>query len=114
MNPPYLVVLRCYRDRSGHGPHEARQLTGHSHGDHVGVLASGDESSVALTEPDLGFPTDLLDDVGWLFASQLQMSAHLGGVAIRPGAFDKSPSGMGTPAANSADHTEYRTSRAEF
>jgi hypothetical protein len=53
-----------------------------------------DESSIAFTEPDLGFPTDVLDDFGLFFESQLQMSAHLGGIAVGPGAFDESTSGM--------------------
>ena len=53
------------------------------------------ESSVTFTQSDLGFPTDVLDDFGLFFESQLQMSADLGGIAIRPGPFDQDASGMG-------------------
>ena len=59
------------------------------------MFASCHESSVAFTQPDLGFPTDVLDDFGLFFESQLQMSADLGGIAIGPGAFDQDASGMG-------------------
>ena len=95
MNPPDLLVVRCDRDRSGHGPHEARQLTGNRPGDHVGVCSSCDESSVACTAPDLGCPPAILADCGWCFESPLPLSAHLGWIALRPGAFDQSPSGLG-------------------
>jgi hypothetical protein len=94
-NPLSLVVVGCCRHLSGHGPPEARQLPRNGHSDHVGRLPSGDESSGACTEPDLGLPAEVLDDGGWLFESQLQRSAPLGWVAIGPGAFDQSPSDMG-------------------
>ena len=53
------------------------------------------ESSVAFTQPDLGLPADVLDDLGLFFQSQLQMSADLGGIAVGPGAFHQSPVGHG-------------------
>jgi hypothetical protein len=81
------VALRCHRNLLGNGPHKAHQLTGHGHGDYVGMLAFGHESSGALTQPDLGLPADILDDLGLCFQSPLQMSADLGGMAVRPGAF---------------------------
>ena len=74
---------------------QAHQLTGHGHGDHGGMFASCHESSGALTPPDLGLPADVLDDLGWCFQSPWQMSADLGGIAVGPGAFDQSPSGLG-------------------
>ena len=36
-----------------------------------------------------------LEAFGWLCESPLQRSAHLGWVALGPGAFDQGPSGMG-------------------
>ena len=59
------------------------------------MFAFGHESSVAFTQPDLGLPADILDDLGLFFQSQLQMSTDLGGIAVGPGAFHQSPSGMG-------------------
>ena len=61
----------------------------------LACLPRDDESSVTFTQPDLGFPTDVLDDFGLFFESQLQMSADLSGIAIGPGAFDQDASGMG-------------------
>jgi hypothetical protein len=40
---------------------------GDRHRDHVGMFAACDELAIALTQPDLGFPTDILDDFGLLF-----------------------------------------------
>jgi hypothetical protein len=57
--------LRCHGDLGGNGPHEPHQLTGHGHDHLVGMFPSGDQSSVALTQPHLGFPADVLDDFGW-------------------------------------------------
>jgi len=48
-----------------------------------------------LTESELGFPTNVLDDVGLFFQPQLQMSTDFGRIAVCPGAFDESSSGMG-------------------
>jgi hypothetical protein len=47
-----------------------------------------------LTQPALGFPTNVLDDFRVFFQAQLQMSTDLCGIALGPGAFDQSPSGM--------------------
>jgi hypothetical protein len=61
------------------------------------MFASCDESSGSVTQPDLGLPTDVLDDCWLFFASQLERSTDLGGRAVRPGAFDQSSSGVGIP-----------------
>jgi hypothetical protein len=89
------VDLRCYRNLLGNGPHESHSLTRNGHSDHVGMFASCHEASVALAQPDLGLPADVLDHLGLMFESQLQMAADLGGIAVGPGAFHQSPSGMG-------------------
>jgi hypothetical protein len=89
------VVLGGDRHLSGHGPHEARPLPRPGHGAHVGVLPACDESSVALTAPDLGLPAEVMAAFGLVFESPLQLSGHLGGVALGPGACDQSPSGLG-------------------
>ena len=95
--PLGLLDLRFYRNLLGNGPHASHQLTGHGHRDHVGMFASCDESSGSFTQPDLGLPTDVLDDFWLFFESQLEMSTDLGRIAVRPGAFDQSSSGVGIP-----------------
>ncbi len=40
LHPLARLGLRCDGALSGHGPHEASQLTGHGHGHDIGVLAS--------------------------------------------------------------------------
>ena len=95
--PLGLLDLRFYRNLLGNGPHESHQLTGNGHRDHVGMFASCDESSGSFTQPDLGLPTDVLDDFWLFFESQLEMSTDLGRIAVRPGAFDQSSSGVGIP-----------------
>ena len=59
------------------------------------MFASCRQASGAFAEPDLGLPTDVLDHFGLFFEPQLQMAADLGGIAIRPGAFDQDASSMG-------------------
>ena len=61
----------------------------------MGVFASCHEASVAFPEPHLGFPPDVLEHLGLFFEPSLQLSADLGGITIRPGAFDQDASGMG-------------------
>jgi hypothetical protein len=90
-----LLALRYYGNLFGNGPHEARQLTRNGHRDHVGMFASCHEPSVALTQPDLGLPADVLDDFWVLFKPQLEMPADLGGIPVGPGTFDQSSPGMG-------------------
>jgi hypothetical protein len=63
--------LRCHGDLFGDGPHEPHQLTGDGDDDLVGMFPSGDQSSVAFTQPHLGFPADVLDDFGLCFKPQL-------------------------------------------
>src|SRR5262245_26139115 len=53
------------------------------------MFASGHQVAVAFAQPDLGFPADVLDHLGLFFESQLEMSTDLGGIAVRPGAFDQ-------------------------
>ena len=50
---------------------------------------------VAPTEPDLGLPSDVLDDFGLVFQAQLQVPTDFGRIPVGPGAFDQSPSRMG-------------------
>ena len=87
-------VLWGYGHLLGNGPQESDELTGNGDGDHIAVLASCNKSPVTVTEPHLGFPTDVLDDFGLSFQSQLQVAAHLSRIAIGPGAFDQDASGM--------------------
>ena len=52
---------------------------------------------VAPTEPDLGLPSDVLDDFGLIFQAQWQMPTDFGRIPVSPGAFDQRPSRMGVP-----------------
>jgi hypothetical protein len=86
--PCAVLALGDYRDLLGNRPHASCQLTGNGHRDRGGMFAACDELPIAFTEPDLGFPTDVLDDFGLCFQSQVYVSADLGGIAVGPGPFD--------------------------
>jgi hypothetical protein len=88
-------VLHGARHLLGHGPYEASQFAGNGDRHHIGMFASCDEASIAFTEPHLRFPTDVLDDFGLFFESQLHMSAHLSRITLGPSAFDQDAAGMG-------------------
>jgi hypothetical protein len=61
------------------------------------VLAACEQWSRAFAQSDLGFPADVLDDVGVVFPSQVQVPTDVGGIAIGPGAFDEGTLGMAIP-----------------
>ena len=88
-------LLRFNVDLFGDRPDEPDQLPRHPYHHLVGMLASGDELSVAFAQAHLGFPTEVLQPLGFLLQSQLQMAAHFGRVAIGPGPFDPHATGMG-------------------
>jgi hypothetical protein len=79
----------------GHGPQEARPFAGHGDRHPMGLLAACDEASGALPEPHRRLPTAVLEDFGLCGEAQWPMSAALGGITIRPGAFDQDAAGMG-------------------
>jgi hypothetical protein len=76
-------------------PHKRDQLTGNGHAHRVGVFPSGDQTSIALAQPDLGLPADVLDGLGLSLESEGPMSPHLSWIPVRPGAFDQGATGMG-------------------
>ena len=88
---------RCDWNLLGHGPQASHALTGHGDGDDVRMLASCPTLSVAFAQPDLGLPADVLDHLGLFVASPWEMATDRGGRAGRPGAFDQSLAGMGSP-----------------
>ena len=88
-------LLRFNVDLFGDRPDEIDPLPRHGHHHLVGMLASGDELSVAFAQAHLGFPTEVLERLGLLLQSQLQMAAHFGRIAIGPGPFDQHAMGMG-------------------
>jgi hypothetical protein len=92
-----VVVFWGDRHLSGKSPHASRELTRHGDGDEVRLVAACHQWSGAFAAPDLGLPPEVLDPLGWLFASPWQRSAHLGGRALGPGPFDQSPSSLGVP-----------------
>lgn len=73
----------------GNGPHEGDQFPGYRRDGDVGVFAAADESAEALTEPDLGFPSNVLNDLGEPFIAFLDMRRDLGRVSIGPGSLDE-------------------------
>jgi hypothetical protein len=79
----------------GHRPQKPHQCTGNGHDHLVGMFASSDQAAVAFTPPTLCLPADILDGFGWPFEPQLQMSTELGRIALGPGPFNKSTTGMG-------------------
>ena len=90
-----LLALQCDGDRFGNSPHEAYQLTRNGYDHLVGMFPTRNQLTVPFTEPDLGFPTDVLHGFGLFFQSELEMSAHFRWVPIRPGAFNEDATGMG-------------------
>jgi hypothetical protein len=87
--------LWCDQNQSGNGPHASHEFTRNGPRDAVGVFPSSHELSVAFTEPDVRFPTDVLDDWRLFFQPPLQGATARGGVTIGPGACDESLAGMG-------------------
>ena len=87
--------LGCHRHCLGNGPHEGHHFPRDGHYDLIGGFASGREVSVPLAQAHLGLPTDVLHGCGELCQSPLEMPAALGRIAVRPGACDQRPAGMG-------------------
>src|SRR5712691_8495891 len=77
------------RDDAGDGPGEGRHLSGNSHDDLVGVLAPGDQPSVAFAQSHLRLPADGLDVSRQLLQPELKMPADLRRIPIGPRAFDE-------------------------
>ena len=59
------------------------------------MFPTRDQLAVPLTQPDLGFPADVLNRFGLVVQSELEMPAHFGWLSIRPGAFNQGATGMG-------------------
>ena len=59
------------------------------------MFPAGDERPVALTPPDLGLPTDVLDALRLFCKPPWAMVTALGRVAVRPGPCDQRLTGMG-------------------
>src|SRR6266581_8869811 len=83
------------RDRAGDRPGEGGHLSGNGHDDLVGVLAPGEQATVAFAQAYLRLPADGLDFRGQLLQPKLKMPADLGRVPIGPGAFDERAPGVG-------------------
>ena len=60
------------------------------------------ELPIAFTQADLGLPPHVLDRLGELVEAELQVPTDLGRVAIGPGAFHQSPTGLGMPGLREA------------
>src|SRR4029450_4382383 len=90
-----LLALQCDGDRFGNSPHEAYPLTRNGYDHLVGMFPTRNQLAVPFTEPDLGFPTDVLDRFGLFFQSGVWSAAHFRWVPIRPGAFNEDTTGMG-------------------
>ena len=92
-------------DLFGDRPDETDPLPRHGHPHLVGLLASGDELSVAFAQAHLSLPAEVLQPLGLLLQSPLQMAAHFGRIAIGPGAFDPDATGMGSARLGDGDLT---------
>ena len=88
------MALGCERDLFGNGPHEPHELTRNRHDHLVRVFPPRHQAAVAFAQAHLGFPTDVLDGVGLLFESPLQVATDVRGIPLRPRAFNQYPTGM--------------------
>ena len=91
-----LLALQGDGNRFGNSPHEAYQLTRNGHDNLVSMFPTRDPLAVPFTEPDLGFPTDVLDRFGVFFQSELELPAHFRWVPIRPSVCHEDATGMGS------------------
>ena len=66
------------------------------------MFAPDAELPIAFAQADLGLPADVLERLWELFQTELQVPAHFGRGAIRPGPFDQGPTGMGIPGLRDA------------
>ena len=89
-----LEGLRGHRHRLRHGPHARHHFPGHGHHDLVGRLPARDHLAIALPPPHLRPPAEVLEGVGPLFRTPLELTADVGRVARGPRACDESSSGL--------------------
>ena len=90
-----LLALWGHRDLFCHGPHTSYEFTSHSDDDLVRMFASGNQAARAFAPPYLCLPADVLDGLGLLGESQLQMATDLCGRARGPRPCDERSTGMG-------------------
>jgi len=69
----------------GYSPHEGDKFPGDSSDSDIAVLTAANESAEALAEPDLRFPSNVLNDLGESFIAFLDMRRDLGRVSVCPG-----------------------------
>jgi hypothetical protein len=91
----YVVALWCEGDLFGHGPQEPHALTRNRHDHLVGVFPPRCQTAGACAPARVGFPTEILEGCGVLFASQLHVATDVRGLPIGPGAFNPHATGMG-------------------
>jgi hypothetical protein len=89
----------------GNGPQKRAQFTGYRDYDLSGLFASCAALPIASAEAHLGLPTHVLDRLGELFESELQVPTDFGWVTIGPGSFDQGTTGMGIPRLGDATLT---------
>jgi hypothetical protein len=90
-------MLGCHRDLFGDGPHKGDELPGNSHHDLLSVFPPCAQLSVALAEPYLRLPADILYGFGELVQASLQVTTDFRRITVRPGAFDECVSSLGVP-----------------
>jgi hypothetical protein len=76
-------------------PHEGGEFAGDSGDDDVGLLASSGQAAESLAEPDLRFPSDVVNGLGEFLEPFLDVFGDLGRVTVGPGAFHEGAAGMG-------------------
>lgn len=79
----------------GHGPHTGAQFPGDGHHHPMHVCAAGAPLSIACAPPHLPLPTEILDGLGQLFQTPLEVTADVGRIPVGPSAFDQGAARVG-------------------
>jgi hypothetical protein len=72
------------------------------------MLAACEPWSIALAQPDLGVPAEVLDDLGVVVQSPWQGPTHVGGISVGPGACNERATGLGSPGVGEGALTASR------
>jgi len=105
----HFVRLHFDGHLPGDGPHEGDQFPGDCRDSDIRVFAAADEAAETLTEPNLRFPPDVLDDLGKPFIPFLDVRRDLGRVAVGPGALDECAPCTGVPGLGDRPLGSFRT-----
>jgi hypothetical protein len=94
--------LGGHGDLLGNGPHQRAQLSGNRDHDLMRIFPPCAELPIACTQADLGLPPHGLDRRGELCEAKVEVPTDLGRVAVGPGPFHQSTTGMTLPGLRDA------------